>query len=122
MILPREINSDHSLTVSSIVSSKEVGTFGCVRPPSRILLLYTAVDMQRQYRLAPLPACYLQAPHYFKPDNIMMKYSLRTPTLQPTYLSLAGREQPWSSRRIRTQDFVSEGVVLTGTRRCHFHL
>ena len=54
----------------------------------------------------------------FKPDNITVKESLakiQDPTREPSYLSLAGREQPWSSRRIRiAQDLLSEGVVLAG--------
>ena len=54
-----------------------------------------------------------------KPDSITVKQSLATlpdPTLEPSYLSLAGREHPWSSRRIRiAQDLLNEGVALAGT-------
>jgi len=53
-----------------------------------------------------------------KPDNIAVKESLAAlsdSTRQPSYLSLAGHEQPWSTRRIRiAQDLLSEGVVLAG--------
>ena len=55
-----------------------------------------------------------------KHDNITVKDSLAKlpdPTLKPSYLSLAGQEQPWSSRRIRiAQDILNEGVVLAGAR------
>ena len=55
-----------------------------------------------------------------KPDAITVKDSLANlsdPSLQPSYLGLAGQEQPWSSRRIRiAQDLLSEGVVIAGTR------
>jgi len=57
----------------------------------------------------------------YMPDNITVEQSLATlqdPTQQPSYLSLAGKEQPWSSRRIRiAQDLLSEGVVIAGTTR-----
>ena len=55
-----------------------------------------------------------------KPDRIAVKDSiakLPDPTSQPRYLSLAGKEQPWSSRRVRiAQDLLSEGIALAGTR------
>ena len=54
----------------------------------------------------------------FKPDNITVKESLASlpdPSQEPRYLSLAGREQPWSSRRIRiAQDLLNERVDLAG--------
>ena len=53
-----------------------------------------------------------------KPDKITVKESLaalQDPSQEPSYLSLAGQEQPWSSRRIRiAQDLLSEGIVLAG--------
>ena len=53
-----------------------------------------------------------------KPDDISVKESLaalRDPTVEPSYLGLAGKEQPWSSRRIRiAQDLLSEGIALAG--------
>ncbi|KAF9781131.1 Endonuclease/exonuclease/phosphatase [Thelephora terrestris] len=53
-----------------------------------------------------------------KPDQIAVKDSiarLPDPSLQPSYLSLAGKEQPWSSRRIRiAQDLLRECVALAG--------
>jgi len=54
----------------------------------------------------------------WKPDNITVEESLaalQDPTREPPYLGLAGKEQPWSSRRIRiAQDLLSEGVALAG--------
>lgn len=52
------------------------------------------------------------------PNKITVKESLAAlhdPSQEPSYLSLAGKEQPWSSRRIRiAQDLLSEGVALAG--------
>lgn len=54
-----------------------------------------------------------------KPDDITVETSLNQlpdPTLEPSYLGLAGKEQPWSARRIRiAQDILNEGVALAGS-------
>ena len=91
----------------------------CRSPNLRYLLTFSPLSNPRtlSFRLVSYNLRY-----DWKPDSITVKESLealRDPTREPSYLSLAGREQPWSSRRIRiAQDLLSEGVVLAGARLC----